>query len=204
MSNALQALAASQKSLSLRDRASSIREAGKSNILLLDTSSSMDTPTDGGWNPEALRRIDVLWNVVQRLRGDGISFRVCEFNNYAVWSDSVTRPVPQGGTEIADAFAFIASAMPKTVTVITDGEPAWNSEDLAIANASALRCKINVVFVGDSTNERAIAFCKKLAEAGGGRYAHNDLSSESLQIEATATVRLMIAAPASQKETIQL
>ena len=204
MTNALQTLAAQGRALSLRDRASKIVEAGKSNILLLDTSSSMDTPTDGGWSREAPRRIDILWNVVQRLRSEGIAFKVCEFNNDAVWSDSVTRPVPQGGTEIADALVFIASAMPKTVTVITDGEPSWHSEAQAIANAQALRCKINVVFVGDPSNERAIAFCKRLALASGGQYAHNDLSSEALQIAATATVRLMITAPQVQKETIQL
>lgn len=187
-------------SLSLREKALAIREAGKSNILLLDTSASMDTPTRDYNALERQTRIDVLWNVVQRLRSDGLMFKVCEFNSYAQWSDGVSKPTPDGGTELADAFDFIASATPKQVTIITDGEPSWGSESSAIARAKQLNCRVNVVFVGNESNDRAVAFCKALADACNGQYAYNSLASEQLQIAAQAQVRLLLTAGSSETE----
>lgn len=187
-----------RSALSLRDRATALATQGSDNILLIDTSGSMAEEV-------ALRetKIEILWSLVQQLRGQGLQFRLCQFNNIAEWLDALVCPEPTGGTNLAGALDFLAAHRPKQLTVITDGYP--NDAPAAFLSASKLRCKINVMYVGPTSDRNAQDFCRMLAESNNGVYATNGLTSEQLQLEASATARLMLGSgSASGKAAINL
>jgi hypothetical protein len=199
LENHLQDKSGLSTSLSLRARVEEVDRKGKNNILLLDTSGSMCENIKGGW-----RKIDALWQIVQDLRSQGIVFRTAHFNDSCEWSDDTTCPQPSGGTWFVKALQFvIQNANPLQITIITDGAPTDHRS--AIDFASHFSCKVNCMFVGRSNDFIGQEFCRKISCLTGGSYAYNSMSTEVLQIEATQTVKGLIAAPQSQeKKTIQL
>lgn len=182
-----------QRSLSLRDRVTALALRADSNILLLDTSGSMSGDVTRGES-----KIEILWSIVQQLRAQAIPFRTAEFNNECNWSDGVAMPRPSGSTALASALEYVASVSPQQITLVTDGYP--NNPEAALEVASLLQCKINVLYVGPSSDYRAIDFCQRLAAACGGSYAHNSLTSELLQLQASESARLMLTAGQTQSD----
>lgn len=189
------------KSLSLRDRAGALARRGEDNILLLDTSGSMSDYVRSEDN-EHETKIQALWTLVQQLRAQGLEFKICEFNSIPQWSQGITCPNPVGGTALAEAIDFIASARPRQLTIITDGCP--NNPYAALEAAKQLACKVNVLFVGSADDTYGQAFCKKLADACNGIYAYNDLNSEQLQLTAANSTRLMLTVGTTAKGPIAL
>ena len=185
------------KSLSLRERVTSLATRGEDNILLLDISGSMGEDI----NSEETK-IDALWSIVQRLRSQGLSFKTAVFSSYPEWSDAITKPHPSGGTALAEALEFVATVHPRQVTIVTDGQP--NDAQAALEEASKLRCKINVLFIGSAREAYAQEFCRQLALANNGTYSATELTSEQLQLAASQTARLMLTTGETGKGTIQL
>jgi hypothetical protein len=182
-------------SLSLRQRTTSLALRAESNILLLDISGSMDTRIEG-----SKRRIDCLWDIVQQMRASTIPFRTAVFSYGCEWNDAVIQPQTQSSTNLAGALDFIAQARPQQVTIVTDGEP--DSIEEALEAAKRLECKINVLFVGDPYNKAAIEFCRALAQACNGSYAESALTSEQLQLEASASMqRLLLSANEADQQS---
>lgn len=177
------------QALSLRERTAIARQASGIKVLLLDTSYSMTHESAQGE-----RRIDTLWSIVQDLRSQGLRFSVCEFNSDAQWSDSISKPRPTGGTDLAGALDFLTNSGKHlvSITLITDGQP--DDGETALVAAALLKCKINVLYAGGSYNIEAKSFCRQLAEATGGKYAEADVSaSEMLALEAATSAKLMLS-----------
>ena len=185
------------KSLSLRDRVNSLATRGEDNILLLDISGSMGEEI----NREETK-IDALWSIVQRLRSQGLAFKTAVFSGYPEWSDAIVKPIPSGGTALAEALEFVASVHPRQITIVTDGQP--NDPQSALEEAAKLQCKINVLFIGSSNEHFAQEFCRQLAEANNGTYSATELATEQLQLSASQTARLMLTAGGEEKGTIRL
>lgn len=129
-------------------------------ILVLDTSGSMseqaDTPGE--------RRIDALRGVVENLRLQSVPFKQLCFSDSPFWSDIV--PEPMGGTNLSGALEFCKQAAPQHVIIVSDGWP--NSRDAALAVAKQLNCRVDVYYVGPSSDTNALAFMKSLANSTGG------------------------------------
>jgi hypothetical protein len=83
---------------------------------------------------------------------------------------------PSGGTALHVALSDIAPLRPKTVVVISDGEP--DHAPAALDAARRLCCRIGTYFCGDERNHAAVAFLRALSWAsadGFGRAAVADL-----------------------------
>lgn len=187
--------ASAGNALSLRQRSTELALRAESNILLLDISGSMAERIEG-----PTRRIDALWSIVQQMRASAIQFKTAVFSYDCVWSDAIICPQVQSSTNLAGALRFVASAKPQQITIVTDGEP--DSAEEALYEASALRCKINVLYVGDPHATHAIEFCRQLAASAGGSYAESALTTEQLQLSAGADMkRLLLSASQSDQET---
>jgi Mg-chelatase subunit ChlD len=150
-------------------------------VLLLDASGSMAAGTP--------RRIDLLWQMVQALRTSQSGWRVAVFNSYCRWSAVAAVPEPDGDTDLAGAFEVIGKVNPLRVTVITDGQP--NDTEAAFAAGVHLGCPVHILFVGESGDEDALAFCRRLCEATKGTFATEVLTLTSLA-QTTATVKGML------------
>lgn len=177
------------QSLSLRERSQASKQAAGAKILLLDTSYSMACYNTQGTE----RRVDILWNIVQDLRSQGLKFSVVEFNHTVKWSDSITKPEPNGGTDLAGALEEIArmNKQVSSITLVTDGQP--DDSDAALASAAAFGVKINVLFAGDERDTYAQAFCRELAQLTNGQFMAADVNaSNSLAIEAGQKAKLML------------
>ncbi len=195
-------------SRSLTQRKAALIVQSRSNILLLDKSSSMSFSTDANSLFDVShgnRRIDRLWEVIQSLRAKNIHFRVCEFGNDPEWSDSVVCPDPFGSTNLTKALEFVRSENPSQILLISDGEP--DNADSALELAMEMRVKVNVFFVGPNNSYDAIAFCQRLASITGGTYNYGDISTtQNLIGMGTKIEQLLLpgAGETTQKGAIQL
>jgi len=176
---------------SLALRKESLAKTKEENILLLDISGSMADVLQSGQ-----RRVDILWNLVQQMRGKNIPFRICIFNESTEWCEPTECPQPYSSTNLGGALQFLANNCSglHQVTLITDGLP--DNPDYALSEAQKLGCPINVLYVGPDDQEYnslyAKAFCANLALASQGKYASNSLNSEILQLTANNDLRLML------------
>jgi hypothetical protein len=162
-------------------------------VLLLDASGSM-----AAGNP---RRIDLLWEMLQALRTPQACWRVAVFNTSCRWSGVAAVPEPDGDTDLAGAFEVIGKVNPLRVTVITDGQP--NDTEAAYAAGVRLGCPVHILFVGDPGDEDALAFCRRLCETTGGRFATEVLTLKSLTSTA-ATVKGMLGDGTTSSTVIAL
>lgn len=130
-------------------------------VLLCDVSGSMSSMADSPGE----RRIDALRGAVSAIRTRGIPFRQAVFSSDVMWSDVI--PEPTGGTNMAGAFRFCAAINPEHVIIVSDGEP--DNQEAALAEAKALKCKIDVFYVGPSSDVRCKTFLESLATSTGGK-----------------------------------
>ena len=115
------------------------------------------------------------------------------FNEKAFLVDCPEKlPVPCHGTMLADAFRQIARRWPSRVILISDGLP--DNEAEAETEASRLPGTIDAIFVGPETDDRGIAFMRRLTTANGGQTVVRDLHT-SKAILAPA-IREMLSLPA--------
>jgi hypothetical protein len=150
-------------------------------VLLLDVSASM-----GEGRP---RRIDVLWDAVRRLKTPHSRWRVAVFSRHCRWADVREVPEPHGNTDLAEAFKEIGQVRPSSVTLITDGQP--DDTEAAHAAGLLLNCPINICFVGDEDETRAVEFCRRLCEATKGTFATEVLTLAAIE-KTTHTIRKML------------
>jgi hypothetical protein len=163
-------------------RATRLVGAGTDALILADVSSSMDERAG------SRRRIDILRDAVDTVLPQTPNGRLIAF--HSIPSEVTLLPEPQGGTALHLALQYAASLRPRRTLVISDGEP--DDEAAALAQAEKLTGTIDVIYVGDDSNHKAIAFMRKLARAGCGRVIVKDLRRGSPALE----MRQMLALPA--------
>lgn len=130
-------------------------------ILLLDTSHSMDWPA-GDRRSGGPKRIEVLQRVLDQIYKDFPTARVFAFNSsIEELEPNGALPRPQGGTALDLALKHIWPLTPTRVGVLCDGEP--NNPQAALDAAKALHCEIHSFFCGDESDSLAIAFMRALA-----------------------------------------
>lgn len=165
------------------------RTAAQRVVLAIDRSGSMassaDTPGE--------RRIDALRGVVNNLRSRGMGFRMLAFDDTFIWTDVV--PEPAGGTDMGGALEFCGRINPEHVIIVSDGQP--NSQEHALCAAKALRCKVDVFYVGPSSDTQAKEFLESLANATGGMFG----SSSFAELENKIAGVLGAGTPDTQAET---
>lgn len=155
----------------------------KAAFLVLDISSSMGYPIEGGF-----RRIDRLREIVATLHQKGADFRQIVFSDSP--HESTTVPEPSGGTDLASALALALDNYATKIAVVSDGEP--NSESAAMEQARRAKdagVVIDVMYCGPS-GARGEQFLKELAQATGGRGETVDFSDEPDQL--TGKTMLML------------
>ncbi len=160
-----------------------------SNVVLVDTSSSMAIPVLGGQ-----RRIDVLSAILTNISPSTPDMRLFAFHDYLTNLEPGQKlPEPSGGTDLQMALDFVRTLSPHAVIVISDGEPADTKASLA--SARALNCVISTFYCGDESNRAAIAFLKQLtlcSRGGVGRPMIADLRQPE---KLTTELRLLLAPP---------
>jgi hypothetical protein len=110
-------------------------------------------------------------------------------------------PEPYGNTNLAQAFEEIGQVSPTSVTLVSDGQP--DDDEAAHQAGLALRCPINILFVGDPDETYAIDFCRKLCSATKGTFATEALTLAALD-QTTSTIRKMLGDGAAARASIPL
>lgn len=146
-----------------------IDSAGTLAIILADVSSSMANDADGG-----MRRIDVLRDALH-----GVAFdRLLAFSHCVTEVATAEQlPSPSGNTALHLAIKAAHAHKPGHTLIVSDGEP--DDENKALAEASKLPGRIDVVFCGPESNTIARSFLMRLASLGGGVYVHCDITHQS-------------------------
>lgn len=173
----------------------SLASLHKAAFLVIDVSSSMSYPIEGGF-----RRIDRCREVVGSLHQKGVDFRQIVFSDSPI--EMPTIPEPHGGTNLADALAMALDNYATKIAVVSDGEP--NSESAAMEQAyraKQMGVVIDVMFCGQP-GTRGEAFLKELAQATGGQGETVDLSDEPDAL--TGKTMLMLGDGTEASKTIAL
>lgn len=146
---------------------------GTGNVVVADVSASMNEWSGG------VRRIDVLRRSLAQVWADaprGVPLLLVAFSSTPlVIAGPDDLPEPSGGTALHSALEAAGRYTPARTVVISDGEP--DSEDAALDAADKITGAIDVIYVGDDKNRRAVAFLRKLARKGCGQYGAVNLSS---------------------------
>ncbi len=150
--------------------------AGTGQIILADVSGSMAEPAWGG-----RRKIDVLREAI----AGAPPARLISFSSRPdVLPSAEAIPEPNGSTALHLGLEEAAKLRPARTLVISDGRP--DDEALALRAADALPGTIDVIYVGPDGDIEAIAFMRRLASRGGGRYYGHDLRKASAALLAPA------------------
>lgn len=140
-----------------------LQKSGKP-VILADCSGSMDYQ-DGN---NELTRQELLNRELETLMREIPDLLVIAFSDYAVISVPPLLNM-NGGTNMAAAFTMAASLRPSQVIVISDGEPASESDTLNAASRLPSGTRIDTIYVGDPSSERCKAFMARLASGFGGQ-----------------------------------
>jgi hypothetical protein len=146
-------------------RADAASAAGSARVVIADVSSSMAEMAG------ASSKITLLRDALTGQRFD----RLVAFAARPVEVASAELlPLPCGSTALHLAIAHAARWSPGRTLVISDGQP--DSESMALESTAQLSGVIDVLYIGPEDDAAAIAFMTRLARAGSGRCAVNDLS----------------------------
>jgi len=137
--------------------------AGAGQVILADVSESMAAQAWGGQ-----RKIDVL----RAALSTAPPARVIAFASAPVLVIGAL-PEPSGSTAMHRGLELAASLAPAHTLVISDGQP--DDEASALTIAERVPGVIDVLYVGPDSDKTAIAFMRRLARVGAGRYAGHDL-----------------------------
>jgi hypothetical protein len=141
-------------------------------LILVDRSGSMCSNAIGG-----LTRIECVRKALAPFKGRA---HVLAFDNRVEEVDCDAIPDPRGSTYVARALSHALSLEPLHVLVMCDGCPTDSYEKIFdVASQVAQQCIIDTLYIGPPNSIDAIAFMKKLAEVGHGRYSAFDLSEQS-------------------------
>jgi hypothetical protein len=163
-------------------------------ILLLDTSSSMNSLVGGK------RRIDVLAEILTSVLPSVLGVRVFSFNSvvteleHAVTEYGIHLPEPDGSTALHRAIAQVASLHPTPLIVISDGEP--DDARAALDAACSLGCVIQTFYCGDESNRAAISFLRNLALCSRGGIGRMRLGNLAQPEQLAADLRPLLTGPA--------
>lgn len=156
-------------------------------VILIDASSSMDTPVMGG-----KRRIDLLSAILENVLTPGM--HLVAFSDTLVPLEPGQRlPEPGGSTAMHLALEHAATLSPKSVIVISDGQP--DDDKAALAAARALKCIISTFYCGDESDRRAISFLRSLALCSRGGVGRPQIADLRKPEKLTGELRLLLAAP---------
>lgn len=139
-------------------------------MLLIDTSSSMDTKLRG----TSKRYIDALREAVTTIKGAGHVPMIAFGGPYDAqvrFVDAV--PEPDGGTPLHVAIPFAKEYGATRVVVISDGAP--DLPEQCMIEAQNFGGQIDVVYVGDAGDMGSV-FLDKLAQITGGKRFEGSLS----------------------------
>lgn len=164
-----------------------------SNIVLLDTSSSMELPVG------TKRRIDILARILEGVMAKAPNTRLFGFGSETVELENVVTdygidlPEPDGSTALAEALEVIAPLKPGLVIVISDGEP--NDPKAAIAIGKTLGCRINTYYCGDEGNRAAIAFLRDLSLCSKGNIGRARIADLTKPEQIASELQLLLVGP---------
>jgi hypothetical protein len=159
-----------------------LASAGTDQIVLADVSSSMVEAAGARTKIEVLR--EALATVPPA--------RLIAFASTPIEIASpAALPAPSGGTALHLALDLAATMRPARSLVVSDGEP--DSEDAALEASERVPGVIDVLYCGPDSNRRAVAFLRRLARAGCGRYAGHDLRVAPLALAPALRALLLTA-----------
>jgi|GEM_PF-5633729 len=158
-----------------------LAQAQENVVMLLDVSGSM------GEYVEDKRKIDHLREAVRGYP----SLRKVSFSS-GIFDRSI--PEPNGGTDMGRGFAYLRTAVGniREVILISDGLP--DDPEEALAEAKALRCPVNVIYIGPG-GDVGEAFMQRLAAETGGRQVTVKTEEEDFSRVLQDSVRLMLPKP---------
>lgn len=135
--------------------------------LLLDTSYSM-VATVEYQNGQPIRAIDNLRTLAEQFK----QLRKFSFNSI-VQEVGGWIPEPEGGTDLARAFAYLKQQNCKHIVLLTDGQP--DDEESALQEAIGLKVDIYYIGKGKTPN-----FLIRLAKQCKGSIGHSELLAGNL------------------------
>lgn len=147
-----------------RTRVDAASAPGSARVVIADVSSSM-AEMAGAYSKIALLR--------EALTGQRFDRLVAFAARPVEVASAELLPLPCGSTALHLALDHAARWSPGRTLVISDGQP--DSENAALESAALLSGVIDVLYIGPEDDAVAIAFMKRLARAGSGRCATNDL-----------------------------
>ena len=166
-----------------------------SDLVLADLSGSMSEPAFEGHS-----KYDCLKTALAVI-GSNPKVQILGFN-YAVYEVQASElPKPAGGTQLHLALQKAGSLEPLHVLVICDGRPDSTESAMLQGTLVAEQCIIDTLFIGPASDEEGIAFMKKLAQVGRGRYSSFDPVQGSPLLLGEKVASLLLTGPAA---TIQL
>jgi len=160
---------------SLREQKKALK-AQEGVVLLLDVSGSMAERVG------EKRKIDHLREAVKPYT----SLRMVSFSG-RTWEMCI--PEPQSNTDLAGAFSYLKASQPKEVILVSDGLP--DSPEAGLAEAKALGCPVNVIYIGQG-GDTGEAFMRRLAAETGGREITVNEEAPNFGLQLESKVRLML------------
>lgn len=148
-------------------------------VVLIDVSGSMAS-YDNSTKTRYERACESLRNLQNSLEG---KIAVVRFSSDVAFEPAGIPTFTSGGTDLAKGLQFVKAADVPGIRfiVISDGTP--DNPQQALSIARGFKNKIDVIFVGDECDSRAITFMNELARASGGKQVTADsaLISENVR-----------------------
>jgi hypothetical protein len=152
-------------------------------LIVADVSGSMASNAWGG-----RRKIDILRETLIPYTG----VKCIAFSSGARLVSPIDLPEPDGGTNLRGAL-IMAAGLPNItdILVVSDGQP--DDENAALRAASALKVRIDALYIGPDTDAAAINFMRRLAMAGSrpGQSITHDLTRVNQQSLSIPVSRLL-------------
>lgn len=168
-------------------RAKRLNSGGSNTVILADVSGSMSDRAGSRTKIELLR--EALATVGPQIP----NARLVAFHSMPAECFAGTLPEPQGSTALDLAIDYAASLDSRTTLVISDGQP--DSEADALKAAERLKGVIDVLYIGDDGNTKAIEFMRRLARIGAGRVIVRDIKRYAASTQIVIGMREILALP---------
>lgn len=133
-------------------------------VLLLDVSGSMQE------NVGNRRKIDILRDAVTKV---GVGMEVYVFASDFVKTKYI--PEPHGSTNLKQAFKSLSG---QSMQLLLVGDGVSDDPEEAIRAGVALRCPVNVLYIGEP-GDQGEAFMRRLAEATCGKWLTLDTMQDA-------------------------
>ena len=164
--------------------------AGTGSVILLDVSESMNQHVG------TQTKITLLKRALSQTLGLYTQDRpvLLPFSSAVGKIDNLAQmPEPGGSTALHLALEYARTFSPRHTLVVSDGQP--DSETAALVAADRLPGIIDVLYIGPDSDAAALAFMRKLARTGGGRFVSHDVVKQAAPAQLAQAVRGLLAAP---------